>query len=67
MQGPHLVGIALQVVELPLAAAVALEQLDLPPIMAVTLYSAFFIVILTTIADLVQAALDPRVRLGRAR
>ena len=48
-------------------AAASLEQLDLPPIMAVTIYSAFFIVILTTIADLVQAALDPRVRLGRAR
>ena len=48
-------------------AADSLEQLDLPPIMAVTIYSAFFIVILTTIADLVQAALDPRVRLGRAR
>ena len=48
-------------------AADSLEQLDLPPIMAVTIYSAFFIVILTTIADIVQAALDPRVRLGRAR
>ena len=35
--------------------------------MAVTIYGAFFIVILNTIADLVQAALDPRVRLGRAR
>ena len=48
-------------------AADSLEQLDLPPIMAVTIYGAFFIVILTTIADIVQAALDPRVRLGRAR
>jgi peptide/nickel transport system permease protein len=48
-------------------AASALGQLDLPPIMAVTIYGAFFIVILNTIADLVLAALDPRVRLGRAR
>jgi peptide/nickel transport system permease protein len=44
-------------------AASALEQLDLPPIMAVTIYGAFFIVVLNAIADLVQAALDPRVRL----
>jgi peptide/nickel transport system permease protein len=46
-------------------AADALERLDLPPIMAVTLYGAFFIVILNTIADLVHAALDPRIRPGR--
>jgi peptide/nickel transport system permease protein len=44
-------------------AASSLEQLDLPPIMAVTIYGAFFIVFMSTIADLVQAALDPRVRL----
>ena len=35
--------------------------------MVVTIYGAFFIVILNTIADIVQAALDPRVRLRRAR
>jgi peptide/nickel transport system permease protein len=48
-------------------AADSLEQLDLPPIMAVSLYGAFFIVILNTIADLLHAALDPRVRVARAR
>jgi peptide/nickel transport system permease protein len=48
-------------------AASALDQLDLPPIMAVTVYGAFFIVLLNAIADIIQAALDPRVRLGRAR
>lgn len=47
-------------------AADSLEQLDLPPIMAVTLYGAFFIVILNTIADLAQAWLDPRVRVAEA-
>jgi peptide/nickel transport system permease protein len=46
-------------------AASSLEQLDLPPIMAVTLYGAFFIVILNAIADLIHAALDPFVRVGR--
>jgi peptide/nickel transport system permease protein len=43
-------------------AAQSLEQLDLPPIMAVSLYGAFFIVILNTLADLMHAALDPRIR-----
>jgi peptide/nickel transport system permease protein len=43
-------------------AAQSLEQLDLPPIMAVSLYGAFFIVILNTVADLIHAALDPRIR-----
>jgi peptide/nickel transport system permease protein len=45
-------------------AARSLEQLDLPPVMAVTIYGAFFIVFLNAIADLVQAALDPRIRAG---
>jgi peptide/nickel transport system permease protein len=48
-------------------AAISLEQLDLPPIMAVSLYGAFFIVLLNTVADLIHAALDPRVRMGPAR
>ena len=43
-------------------AASSLEQLDLPPIMAVSMYGAFFIVILNAIADIAHAALDPRVR-----
>jgi peptide/nickel transport system permease protein len=47
-------------------AADALEDNDLPPIMAVTLYGAFFIVALNAIGDLLHAALDPRVRPGRA-
>ena len=45
-------------------AADSLEQLDLPPIMAVSLYGAFFVVILNAVADLIHAALDPRVRIG---
>jgi peptide/nickel transport system permease protein len=48
-------------------AAGALDQLDLPPIMAVTIYGAFFIVLLNAIADIVHAALDPRIRPGPAR
>jgi peptide/nickel transport system permease protein len=43
-------------------AANSIGQLDLPPIMAVTLFGAFFIVLLSTVVDLVYAWLDPRIR-----
>jgi peptide/nickel transport system permease protein len=45
-------------------AADALDRQDLRPIMAVTIYGAFFIVLLSAIADILQAWLDPRVRLS---
>jgi peptide/nickel transport system permease protein len=49
-------------------AADAIGQLDLPPIMAVTLFGAFFIVIFNTVVDIAYAALDPRIRLeGRSK
>jgi peptide/nickel transport system permease protein len=44
-------------------AADAIGQLDLPPIMAVTMFGAFFIVVLNAIVDIAYAALDPRIRL----
>jgi peptide/nickel transport system permease protein len=44
-------------------AADSIGQLDLPPIMAVTMFGAFFIVIFNTIVDLAYAVLDPRIRL----
>lgn len=44
-------------------AAEAIGQLDLPPIMAVTMFGAFFIVIFNTLVDIAYAALDPRIRL----
>jgi peptide/nickel transport system permease protein len=44
-------------------AADSIGQLDLPPIMAVTMFGAFFIVILNTIVDIAYAVLDPRIRL----
>jgi peptide/nickel transport system permease protein len=37
-------------------------DLDLPPIMGVTLYGAFFIVLFSTLADVFYAYLDPRIR-----
>src|SRR3954453_17189712 len=45
-------------------AAEAISNVDLPPIMGVTLYGAFFVVLLNPIVDVVYAYLDPRVRLG---
>jgi peptide/nickel transport system permease protein len=42
----------------------SIGQLDVPPVLAVTLFGAFFIVLLNTIVDIVYAALDPRIRLS---
>ena len=44
-------------------AAEAIAQLDQPPVLAVTLFAAFFIVVVNAVVDIVYAALDPRIRL----
>jgi peptide/nickel transport system permease protein len=44
-------------------AGEAIGQLDVPPVLAVTLFIAFFVVILNTVVDILYAALDPRIRL----
>ena len=43
-------------------AAQSINNFDLPPIMGVTMYGAFFIVIFSVVADLFYAYLDPRIR-----
>jgi peptide/nickel transport system permease protein len=43
-------------------AAQAVQDLDLPPIMGVTIYATFFIVIFSVFVDLAYAWLDPRIR-----
>jgi peptide/nickel transport system permease protein len=43
-------------------AANSIRNFDLPPIMGVTLFGAFFIVFFSTIVDLLYAVLDPRIR-----
>jgi peptide/nickel transport system permease protein len=43
-------------------AARSVRTLDLPPIMAVTLLGAFFIVFFNAIVDFLYAYLDPRIR-----
>jgi peptide/nickel transport system permease protein len=42
----------------------SIGRLDVPPVLAVTLFGAFFIVLLNAIVDIVYAALDPRIRLS---
>jgi len=43
-------------------AAQSVQSLDLPPIMGVTIYATFFIVIFSVIVDVAYAYLDPRIR-----
>jgi peptide/nickel transport system permease protein len=47
-------------------AALAVEKFELPQIMGVTLYGAFFVVLMNTLVDIFYAYLDPRVRLGES-
>lgn len=49
-----------------LYAAEAVQKFELPPIMGVTLYGAFFVVFVNAVVDIVYAYLDPRVRLGES-
>jgi peptide/nickel transport system permease protein len=44
-------------------AADSIDRLDVPPVLAVVMFGAFFIVLLNTIVDILYAYLDPRVRL----
>jgi len=44
-------------------AAESVEILDLPPLIGVTLFGAFFVVFFNTLVDIAYAKLDPRVRL----
>ncbi|HEV2756808.1 MAG TPA: ABC transporter permease [Actinomycetota bacterium] len=43
--------------------AESIRRLDVPPVLAVTMYGAFFVVIFNTLVDIVYAGLDPRIRL----
>ena len=44
-------------------AAESIRSLDQPPVIAITIFGAFFIVLLSAIVDIVYAVLDPRIRL----
>jgi peptide/nickel transport system permease protein len=45
-------------------AADSVTNLDLPPLMAITMFGAFFVVFFNALTDIVYAYLDPRIRLG---
>src|SRR5215213_9630934 len=45
-------------------AAESIGQLDIPPVLAITMFGAFFVVFTNTVVDIVYAALDPRIRLS---
>jgi len=47
-------------------AAQASANFELPPVMGVALYGAFFVVLFNALADVAYAYLDPRVRLGES-
>jgi peptide/nickel transport system permease protein len=44
-------------------AAESIGQLDIPPVLAITMFGSFFVVMSNTVVDIVYAALDPRIRL----
>src|SRR5688500_18418875 len=44
-------------------AAAAVGQLDVPPVLATTMFAAFCIVLLNAIVDILYACLYPRIRL----
>jgi peptide/nickel transport system permease protein len=45
-------------------AAQSIQNLDVPPVLVITMFGAFFVVLLGALMDVVHAALDPRVRLS---
>jgi peptide/nickel transport system permease protein len=45
-------------------AAEAIGRLDLPPILVVTMLTAFAVVLLSAVVDILYAVLDPRIRLS---
>jgi peptide/nickel transport system permease protein len=45
-------------------AAESIGRLDVPPILVITLLTAFFVVVFGALTDIVYAVLDPRIRLG---
>lgn len=43
-------------------AAQSIGALDVPPVLVIVMFGAFFVVLLSAIVDVVFALLDPRVR-----
>jgi peptide/nickel transport system permease protein len=45
-------------------ASDAISSLDVPPVMAITMFTAFFVVFFNTLVDIAYAFLDPRIRIA---
>jgi peptide/nickel transport system permease protein len=45
-------------------AADSIAQLDVPPVLVITMFTAFFVVLLSAVVDVIYAVLDPRIRLS---
>jgi len=45
-------------------AALSVQKLDVPPVLVVVMFGAFFVVLLSAVVDVLYALLDPRIRLG---
>jgi peptide/nickel transport system permease protein len=45
-------------------AAQSIGQLDVPPVLVIVMFGAFFVVALSAVTDIVVAALDPRIKLA---
>jgi peptide/nickel transport system permease protein len=45
-------------------AAYSISALDVPPVLVVTMLTAFFVVVLGAVVDIIYAMLDPRIRLA---
>jgi peptide/nickel transport system permease protein len=45
-------------------AAQSIGQLDVPPVLVIVMFGAFFVVLLSALTDIVFALLDPRIRLS---
>ena len=44
-------------------AAQSVEALDIPPVLVITMFGAFMVVLIGAIVDILYAVLDPRIRL----
>ena len=42
----------------------SIQQLDVPPVLVITMFTAFFVVVLSALVDIIYAVLDPRIRLS---
>ena len=44
-------------------AAQSVQALDIPPVLVITMFGAFMVVVIGAVIDVVYAMLDPRIRL----